>query len=136
MSDNIDDPARPIGLENQGSFFFIAMSMLLSRNENSIIPESLYFLEPDQILKLAQTYGGSRVYIPTPKEIGMELLGALAAYYRFSRGMSWDVIQEKLRVDGRTMNGLKTRITEWQEKMTELGVDTSDALLYTQGAKP
>lgn len=125
-------PRVPKDLETHSSFFYIAMSLMLSRNEHSVVPEVMYFMNTDQILKFCQMFGGSRIYVPTTKELGTELLCALAAYYRLSLGLSWDVIGDKLKVDGRTLNSFKSRIAEWQEHMKELNVDVSDALLYVK----
>jgi hypothetical protein len=125
---------QEIEFASKAEFFYIAMSMLVMDKKEAIIPETMYFLEPDQLIRLSKVYGGTYVYVPTPKELSAKLNAAAAAYYRFHLNLSWEEIGRRIKMTGVHLNPIKKVVERWEEYMAnELGVRPN--LLVSDGSK-
>jgi len=114
---NINEETLADHLSERADFFYCALSFLISRNPDSIIPEVTYFMHPDQIITFLHTFGGRTLKIPTVSEFSLDMHCALAAYYRTCHEMPWPSIQEKLKIDKSKLNTIQARIQEWLEKI-------------------
>ena len=111
-------------LEEDRRFFYIALSMLMSNNKNSVLPELLYFMSTEQILLLLETFGGKRVYVPNNNEFGESLLAAIATYYVHVHEYSWSSIQQNFDISGHQLNRIRKLSEQWSEYIeTETGYD-------------
>lgn len=110
-------------LNDKSAFFYVAISFLLSRKKDSIIPEIMYFMKPEQVLQFIKTFEGGKVNVPTLKEFSLDLQCSLAAYLRMNKGYNWAFIQEKLDVDSRTITNIRKNIEEWNQYMKEQGIE-------------
>jgi len=99
-----EDPCSPI--------VYMALSMLCS-NQNSLVPEILYIMKPDQIINFIKVFGGESLRIPTPDEFSRDLMSALACYHVVVEGKSWDWLALKYEFDGNYMRSLKNRVESW-----------------------
>jgi len=111
------------GFNNRAEFFWVGISMLLMDKEDAIIPEIMYFMTPDQVMKMVEVFGGSTIYVPTGKELGYKLKAALAAYYKTHLGMGWDEIGRRLRMTGVHLNPVRKNVERWEQYVQqELGL--------------
>lgn len=107
----------PPDLHQRAEFFHVALSLLLSRQQNSLLPEALYFLSPDQVVTMCATFGGNTIRVPTTKELGADLLAAAAIYYHEHLGWTWPRIQDKLQLPDGRMRQLVKQFEDWTEFM-------------------
>jgi len=108
-------PHLPADLHERAEFFATALSVFLSRNDKAILPEVLYFLNPDQVLTLINTFGGTSVKIPTMKEFGEDLITTLVIFYHEVRGMSYDEIQRRLDIPQARWEAVMRKTEVWKE---------------------
>lgn len=123
MSDSLDDD-----LSERSQFLYTALSFLLTRNPDSIIPEVCYFLDPDQIMTFIKVYGGRTMRIPTTKEFSNDMYAALAAYYRVTYKYSWKAIQTRLALSNAQMSKIQPNVEDWLQKMTEQNLELPEFL--------
>src|SRR4051794_17009923 len=90
-------------LDPNSSVAYIALSLLCSR-QNSLIPELLYILSPQQITTFIKVFSGEKLRIPTVDEFSRDLMASLAAYHIVVEGMSWDWFRLKYSLDGNYIN--------------------------------
>ena len=102
-------------LEDNTEFFYVAMSVALSNDENSIIPDALTFMTPDQIVTFISVFGGSKVKVPTPAEFSTYLFTSLAVFYRIKFSMPWKAIQDKLEISDKKMANVKKRVEQYTD---------------------
>src|SRR3954451_16148855 len=107
-------------LDPNSSVVYIALSLLCSR-QNSLIPELLYILSPQQITTFIKVFSGEKLRIPTVDEFRRDLMASLAAYHIVVEGKSWDWFQLKYSLDGNYMNSVKSRLNNWIN-----GLDSSE----------
>lgn len=112
-SDNID---------NIDEFMYIALSILSSRYENSILPDILFLVSSEQLVNIIRALGGKSVRIPSSNEFSIDLLAAVAAYHSKVNGYSFDKISKIMNIDGRTMRAISRRLEHWEEWMESEGV--------------
>jgi Mor family transcriptional regulator len=91
--------------------------MMSRGNKDSVVPEVVYFMEPDHIMRLVEIFGGQHVYIPTPQELSKRLSASLAAYYRNHHGMEWDEIENKLGISRASFRPIQRMVEEWEVYM-------------------
>src|SRR4051795_7260851 len=99
-------------LDPNSSVAYIVLSILCSR-QNSLIPELLYILSPQQITTFIKVFSGEKLRIPTVDEFRRDLMASLAAYHIVVEGKSWDWFQLKYSLDGNYMNSIKSRLDKW-----------------------
>src|SRR3954451_746593 len=99
-------------LDPNSSVVYIALSVLCSR-QNSLIPELLYILSPQQITTFIKVFSGETLRIPTVDEFSRDLMASLAACHIVGEGKSWDWFQLKYSLDGNYMNSVKSRLDKW-----------------------
>jgi hypothetical protein len=127
MADQPDYPIIPNSIADRSQFFYTALSMLMARQQNSVMPELLYFMSPDQVLTFIATYEGSTVRVPTMKEIGEDLMTALAAYYLYGQKLTEQATQDKLKLTDAKWRVILNRLVRWKEHMAkEAGVDVEE----------
>ena len=107
----------PADLHQRAEFFHIALSLLLSRQQNSLLPEALYFMNPDQVVTMCAVYGGATIRVPTLNELGTDLLTSAAIYYHNQLGWTWPRIQDKLGLADGRMKQLIKQYEDWNEFM-------------------
>lgn len=111
-----------IQLDSFSTFFYIALSLMLSRDELSVVPEIMYILEPEQVLQFLDMFGGQTIRVPTRDEFAKDLQAALTAYYIQCEGKTDREIQDILGVDGHRMNSIKKRIDKYIEFVNREGL--------------
>ena len=111
-----------IELDSYSSFFYIALTFLISRRNETIPPEVLYLMDPDQVLQLCDTFGGSKIYVPTRKELSVELKAVLVLYYRYCKGFTDFSIREKLDIAGKEMSSINSKIKKYLEYIETEGL--------------
>ena len=99
-------------LDPNSSVVYIALSVLCSR-QNSLIPELLYILSPQQITTFIKVFSGETLRIPTVDEFSRDLMASLAAYHIVVEGKSWDWFRLKYSLDGNYINSVKSRLDKW-----------------------
>lgn len=109
MPKSPDDPNSPV--------VYIALSLLCS-NQNSLVPEILYLLNPDQIISFIKIFGGETLRIPTPSEFGRDMTAALACYHVMVEDKSFDWVAMKYDIDGNYMRSIKNRLEVWSNTLT------------------
>src|SRR5215212_6974228 len=95
-------------LDPNSSVAYIALSILCSR-QNSLIPELLYILSPQQITNFIKVFSGEKLKIPTVDDFNRDLMTSLAAYHIVVEGKSWDWFQLNYSLDGNYINSVKSR---------------------------
>ncbi len=110
MPKSPDDPNSPI--------VYIALSLLCC-NQNSLVPEILYLLNPDQIINFIKIFGGETLRIPTPSEFGRDMTAALACYHVMVEDKSFDWVAMKYDIDGNYMRSIKNRLEVWSNTLTD-----------------
>jgi hypothetical protein len=122
-------PNIPTDVSDRSQFFYLALAVFLSRQQNSLLPESLYFMEPNQLLTFIETFGGSTVRVPSLKEFGDDLILVVALYYRHGRGMTWNAVQDRLDMTDLKFGSLKRKAEEFLEfSKKEINMDPSQLL--------
>ena len=111
----MSDVHIPRSIHDRSQYFYAALSVLMSRQQNSIMPESLYFLSPDQILTFVATYEGQTIRVPTVKEFGEDLMVALAAYYIYNQKVTPQAAQAKLNLTDARWRVIMNKLARWQE---------------------
>src|SRR4051795_2231324 len=99
-------------LDPNSSVAYIVLSILCSR-QNSLIPELLYILSPQQITTFIKAFSGETLRIPTVDEFRRDLMASLAAYHIVVEGKSWDWFQLNYSLDGNYTNSVKSRLDNW-----------------------
>src|SRR3954452_10306467 len=99
-------------LDPNSSIAYIALSLSCSR-QNSLVPELLYILSPQQITTFIKVFSGEKLRIPTVDEFSRDLMASLAAYHIVVEGKSWDWFQLKYSLDGNYINSVKSRLNNW-----------------------
>src|SRR4051812_49340667 len=98
-------------LDPNSSVVYIALSLLCSR-QNSLVPELLYILSPQQITTFIKVFSGETLRIPTVDEFSRDLMASLAAYHILVEGKSWDWFQLNYSLDGNYMNSVKDALNK------------------------
>lgn len=109
-------------LNSYSSFFYVTLTFLISRREESLPPEFLYLLGPTDVLKMIDMFGGQTVYIPTRKELSEDLLSALVAYYKYCEGKSELWIMEELNINKRELNSCYLKIRNYKNYINSEGL--------------
>src|SRR3569833_2273411 len=99
-------------LDPNSSVVYIALSVLCSR-QNSLIPELLYILSPQQITTFIKVFSGETLRIPTVDQFSRDLMASIAVYHIVVEGKSWDWFQLKYSLDGNYINSVKSRLNNW-----------------------
>src|SRR3954451_5162113 len=99
-------------LDPNSSVVYIALSLLCSR-QNSLIPELLYILSPQQITTFIRAFSGEKLRIPTVDEFRRDIMASLAAFHIVVEGKSWDWFQLKYSLDGNYTNSVKSCLNKW-----------------------
>lgn len=68
-------------LNKSKEFFYIGLSLLEQNNKTNVIPEMMQILTPQQIILMAQVFGGKSIKFPSTKELSVSLKSALYIYY-------------------------------------------------------
>ena len=111
-----------VELDSFSSFFYIALTMLISRKDESLRPEIMYILEPESILQMLDMFGGQKIYIPTRREFSLDLKAALVAYYKYCEEKTDLVIREKLDLKGNEFKSIDIRINKYLEYLKKEGL--------------
>lgn len=111
-----------VKLDSYSSLFYIALTMLLNKNENSIFPEILYILEPEQVLQVVDMFEGQTIQVPTRQELAVKLQSALVAYYIYCEGKTPLSVSQELSIDGNEMRSIKATITSYLEFINKNGL--------------
>ena len=111
----MESPNIPRSIHDRSQYFYTALSVLMSRQQNSIMPEVLYFLNPDQLLTFVATYEGQTIRVPTIKELGEDLFVALAAYYIYNQKITPQAAQAKLKLTDAKWRVVMNKLGKWQE---------------------
>lgn len=112
-------PSLPTAIHERSQFFYTALTVFLSRQNNGIMPEALYFMEPDQLLTFVQTFGGTTVRVPTMKEFGEDLLVSLALFHHHTRGLTWQAVQDKMDIPDGKWKVIMTKAEKWHAFMKD-----------------
>src|SRR3954447_190129 len=99
-------------LDPNSSVAYIALSILCSR-QNSLIPELLYILSPQQITTFIKVFSGETLKIPTVEEFRRDLMTSLAVYHIVVEGKSWDWFQLNYSLDGNYLKSVRSRLNKW-----------------------
>src|ERR671917_1923562 len=99
-------------LDPNSSIAYIALSILCSR-QNSLVPELLYILSPQQITTFIKVFSGQTLRIPTADEFSRDLMASLAAYHIVVEGKSWDWFKLHYSLNGNYVNSVKSRMNNW-----------------------
>lgn len=105
----------PQELSESSAFFYTALSVFMSRNSNAVIPEILYFMNPDQVITFINTFGGTTVKVPTIKEFGEDLMTSLVVFFREQKGMSDEEIRTRLDLPQVRWDSISRKIDVWKK---------------------
>lgn len=111
-----------IELDSYSSFFYIALTFMISRREESIPPELLYILGPEDLLKFVDMFGGQKLYVPTRKELSVDLQSSLVAYYKYCENKTELCIMEDMNLTKRELNTIYIRIKNYMEYLKSEGL--------------
>jgi hypothetical protein len=92
---------------------YLTLSLLYSKNTCGVVPELLMFLEPDDVLKLLDIYGGKVLKIPNKDDFMKELRTVLYYYLSRCTDLPKKEIDEIMSMDGNETRGLEERIAVW-----------------------
>src|SRR3982751_26482 len=104
-------------LDPDSSLIYISLNLLCSR-QNSLIPELLYLLKPQQIVDFIKIFSGETLKVPTIEDFNRDLMTSLAIYHILVEDKSWDWFQMNYSLDGRYVNSIKSRINSWIKDLT------------------
>jgi hypothetical protein len=99
------------------SIVYMALSVLCM-SQDSLVPEILYMLSPEQVINFIRVFGGETLRIPTSEEFNKDLMVALACYHVVVQEKSWDWIALQYNMDGNSVRGLKVRTENWFNKLS------------------
>lgn len=118
---------KSLELDSHSSFYYLALSMMM-REENSVLPEIMYILNPEQIKLFLDMFGGTTLRVPTREEFATILQAALVTYRRFCEGMTTQAIQDDLNIDGNKMRSINQKINSYLEFVRKEGLLPPDIL--------
>lgn len=99
---------------NPNVLLYIAMSILGSSNKKKVVvPELLYTLKKEDILKLITVLGGENLYIPTATEFKFFMECAIAGYYRKCQEQPWAWIEKTMDINGDKLAKIKKEVEKW-----------------------
>lgn len=131
-NNDTDDFLRQADIESVADFMIIALSMLASKHENSLLPEVMFLMNPQQVIDLIRVFGGSSVYIPSSKEFSKDLTSAVIAYHKHVNRYSYSKIRKLMELDGRTMRYLEYNVDQWEKWLKENDMRIPSVLLEGQ----
>lgn len=99
---------------NSNTLVYVAMS-ILSKEKSNVIPELLYTLKRDDLLKLITLFGGETLYIPDPTEFKFYIDCAIAAYYFKSQDQRWPWIKTQLELNDKELSLVKSKVLDWSK---------------------
>lgn len=99
-------------VDSKSAFMWIALS-IFSSEHNSVLTELMAILNVDDVLKLTKLLGGKTVTFPTNKELRINILSALCAYYIVIEKYTWEMCEDKLKVTGYDMKSIKLSYEKW-----------------------
>lgn len=104
--------------KNSESILFIAMSVL-SRDKDSIIPELLYTIKQEEMLKFITVFGGKNIYIPDAGEFKTALDSAMAAYLYKIQKKKWHQIVKILDWSDEDLTKIRPKVKAWLGSMSK-----------------
>jgi hypothetical protein len=104
-------------LDPNSSVVYLALNILCS-SQNSLIPELLYILSPQQIIEFIKVFGGETIKVPTPRAFNSDLLAGIACYHVLVEGKSWDWFELKYNLNGNSVRAVQARIDAWMMGLT------------------
>lgn len=111
-----------IELDSFSSFFYIALTFLISRRNEGLQPEIMYIMDPEEILQFCDLFGGSKMYVPTRKELATDLKAAMVMYYKYCQDMTEFAIKEKLNISNKEMYTINSKIGHYLEYIKSEGL--------------
>lgn len=114
-----EEVLRQANIESVADFMIIALSMLASKHENSLLPEVMFLMDPQQVIDLIRVFGGSTVYVPSSKEFAKDLTSAVIAYHKHVNRYSYSKIRKLMDLDGRAMRYLERNVDQWETWLRE-----------------
>lgn len=109
-------------MNSPDTLFFVALSYLATRDD-LIVPELLYTLDKEEILKLISVFGGEEIKIPSPQELRKALRCSLFSYYRIVQKRKWRWIQEHMDIPQEEMSYYKDEHFKWLTRANQEEVD-------------
>jgi hypothetical protein len=113
-------------LRNKNLLLYIALSMLSNSKSSirkTVVPELMYSLDKDDLLKLINMFGGENLYIPTAKEFKFFMQCALAGYYKRSQGQQWKWIKETMELSEEETLKIKEEVESWVKNCSKDELD-------------
>lgn len=98
--------------DNSNTLIYLAMS-IMNRDTKNIVPELLYTVSREDLLKLITVFGGEKIYIPQPSELKFYMNCAIAAYYYKCQNKKWSWIQVTMELTTIEMNKVKEKVKAW-----------------------
>jgi hypothetical protein len=100
----------------------------MSRQKDGLVPEVMYLMDPNQLIKFLDMFGGRYLYVPTREEFAKDLEAALFIYYRFCEGKTTLAIQEMLNIDGNKLRSIQQKVNQYIEFSNKEGLIPVDKL--------
>jgi hypothetical protein len=141
------EPEDTYNFDQDSCIVYIALQILCSRVD-SLVPEILYILSPEQITQFVKVFSGETIKVPTIEDFTKDLSSALAAYHVFIQNKTWDWFSIKYGHNGNDMRIIRHRVIDWynglndaekrfierlslQEKNRQVSKSTTDRLTRT-----
>jgi len=105
--------------DSESLLYFMLAYWTWKNNPNSPLPEILYILDIEEVIKFIKIFGGKTFKVPTWGDLSNELKEGLSAYLHKSEGCSHDYIRTLLEIDGRSYSSMIKSIEKWEEYISE-----------------
>jgi len=115
--------------DSESLLYFMLAYWTWKNNPNSPLPEILYILDIEEVIKFIKIFGGKTFKVPTWGDLSNELKEGLSAYLHKSEGCSHDYIRTLLEIDGRSV------LIERKLKRSSKGVTNDYAAITIDGEK-
>lgn len=113
--------------QTNNSLIYLAMSMM-SSEKDTILPELLYTISRDDLLKLLTVFGGEYIYIPKPEEFKFYMNCAMAGYYYKCQKRQWDRIQSLLELSDDELDKVRTKVKDWIKSCSKEEIKILEAI--------
>ena len=103
---------------NSNTLIYVALSML-SLEKDSVIPELLYTINREDLLKLVSLFGGEKLYIPEAKEFTFAMRCAVAGYYYKCQNQRWQWIQKNMELSDKELELIREKVLYWTKNASK-----------------
>lgn len=104
--------------DDNSSLIFIALSMLMTNNKETVIPEILYIMSPQQLTKFISMYSGETIKVPTLEEFRLTLETAIVTFSFLAEKKDFVTIFQERNINIRSQNIIQKNMMDWLANTT------------------